>query len=82
MSIRNIFMIIHSLTLAFSFAYLQNPIIYTISNTGPIIVFVLDYFINKISISKKQLYGIVFTVIGLLLTVNSNIIINFLTGNE
>jgi len=61
---------IHSLTLALCGFYLPQPVIHTINCTGPIFVIIEDYFINHVKINSKQLKGIVFTFLGIVLTIN------------
>lgn len=74
LNVRNFMMTLHGFFFAFSFHYLEVPIVYTISNAGPIIVFILDYLINKISVSNRQLAGIVISCIGISLAINSHLI--------
>jgi hypothetical protein len=50
--------------------YLTQPIIQTLSCSGPLFIFLLDYKINGITITQKQLYGIILATVGVLLTVN------------
>lgn len=76
--IRNILNGLYCLALSFSMPYLSPPIVHTLASSGPIMVFVLDYFINGVSISKKQLGGILLTFLGLASTVNSNYILHVL----
>lgn len=47
---------------------------YTISNAGPIIVFVLDYFMHDIMVTRKQIVGIVVSSLGIVLAINSHLI--------
>lgn len=47
-----------------------SPIINVISLTGPLFVFILDYYLNGVAINSKQLYGIIIGFSGVLLTVN------------
>ncbi len=39
--------------------------------TGPLFVFVVDYYLNSISINSKQALGIAAGIIGVLITSNS-----------
>jgi drug/metabolite transporter (DMT)-like permease len=72
---RNAIMILQTMILAISLKYLQAPTVHTISNSGPILVLVLDHFINKVQISQRQILGIIITIIGLLLTVNFHLLL-------
>ncbi len=55
--------------------YLTQPILLTINTTGFLFVFIVDYIINRVTITKKQLFGVILSVIGVLFTVNGEIII-------
>jgi drug/metabolite transporter (DMT)-like permease len=55
--------------------YLTQPIVQTINTTGFLFVFVLDYLINHVTITKKQFVGVILEVIGVLFTVNGEFII-------
>ena len=74
MNARNFLMTVHGFMFAFSFHYLEVPIVYTISNTGPLLVFVLDYFLNGAAVARKQLVGIIVASAGITLAVNSHVI--------
>ena len=50
--------------------YLPLPLVHTIGCTGTLYVFILDYYINSVKISKKQLSGIVIGFVGVILTIN------------
>ena len=76
--IRNLIISLQNLGIAYSMKYLQPQVVHTIANTGPIIVFVMDYFMFKTPITKKQFCGIFFAIIGVFLTVNSNLIMSYL----
>ena len=68
--IRSASICVHSLTLAVCGFYLPQPVIHTINCSGPIFVIIEDYFINGIKINSQQLTGIVFTFLGIILTIN------------
>jgi len=55
--------------------YLTQPVVQTIASTGPIFIFLLDYLINGVSITKKQFYGVILGISGVLLTINGDLII-------
>ncbi len=57
--------------------YLTQPIIQTLNSTGTLFIFLLDYKINGVTITRKQFYGVVLGISGVLLTVNGEIIIRF-----
>ena len=64
--------------MAFSQFYLPLPIVHTISGTGPLFVFIIDYYLNDVKINQKQLVGIIFGIAGLILTVNGRLIITYI----
>lgn len=47
------------------------PISHTISCSGVIFVFVIDYFVNGVEINRKQGVGIGVGILGVLMTGNS-----------
>ena len=57
------------------------PIVYSITVSGPIFVFIFDYYMNGVAINNKQLLGIVIGVIGLLLTINGRVLIIYLDAS-
>jgi hypothetical protein len=67
---------IHSLTLAFCGFYLPQPIIHTISSCGPILLMIEDYFLNGVKINSQQFKGIVITIIGVMFTINGDVILS------
>lgn len=77
MNVRNMLMIFFGWNLALSQFYLPLPIVHTISGAGSIFVFVVDYFLNGVGITAKQLVGVIVGFVGLSLTVNGNIIMHY-----
>lgn len=61
--------------------YLPQPIVHTLACSGTLFIFFLDYFLNGITITKKQFYGVIFGVLGVLFTVNGEIIMNVFYPN-
>lgn len=47
---------------------------YTISSSGPVLVYVIDYFMNDATITKKQIIGIFVACVGIALTINSHLL--------
>lgn len=82
LNIRNVLSAIQGMTMAFGLRYLTAPVMHTISNSGPIIVFVLDYFRNGKTINRKEFYGIIITSVGLTVTVNASLIMYWLGFSE
>lgn len=54
--------------------YLPQPIIMTLNSAGTLFIFFLDYVINGVRITRRQFYGVVCGVVGVLLTVNGEFI--------
>jgi drug/metabolite transporter (DMT)-like permease len=50
---RNVLSCIQGLAMTFGLHYLTTPVVHTISNSGPIFVFVMDYFINGKTITRR-----------------------------
>ena len=57
--------------------YLPLPIVHTICGSGPIFVFIIDYYVNGVRINPKQFVGIVISVVGLVLTINGGLFIKY-----
>jgi hypothetical protein len=57
--------------------YLPQPVIHTINCSGPIFVIIEDYFINGVKINSQQFKGIVFTFLGIILTINGEGIVKY-----
>lgn len=71
---RTLIMNIQQLLISYCLRYLQSSMVYTICNTGPIMVFIMDYFKNNTLVKPRQIAGIVVSSLGLLIAVNSLII--------
>ena len=71
---RNILLTFHSFTMAVAQFILPLPIVHTISCSGVLIVFVLDYFLYGILINKWQYVGILIGFGGVVLNANGNLI--------
>ncbi len=57
------------------------PISHTISCSGVIFVFLIDYFINGVQINRNQCIGIFIGILGVLMTGNSKLILIFLDNS-
>jgi len=53
LNIRNTFSSVRGMAMAFGMHYLTSPVIHTIANSGPIIVFIMDYFRNGKTITRR-----------------------------
>jgi drug/metabolite transporter (DMT)-like permease len=72
---RSVYCSIHGLMISIALYYLPPPIVHTINASGPIIVFVIDYFRNGTAVVYLQLLGIFIATLGLLLTINAVMIL-------
>jgi len=68
--IRNLCVTIQSIAYTLCQFYLPQPILQTLNTTGPLFIFIVDYKINNVTITKKQFMGVMIGVLGVLLTVN------------
>ena len=68
MTLRNLLMIAYGLMFAESFFYLPINIMHTVYASGPFFVLVMDYWINKVSVSQRQALGMGLSFVGVLLT--------------
>jgi drug/metabolite transporter (DMT)-like permease len=75
LNIRNIIVTAQGLVYTLSNFYLPLPIVSTINSTGPIFVFILDYYINGTTIVRSQVYGILIGMVGVIFTVNGGLIL-------
>ena len=71
---RNIILVVHGIAITAAQFYLPMPIVHTINFFAPIFIFVIDYFENGVRISKTQFYFLFFSVLGLLCTINSELV--------
>lgn len=79
---RNGIMVFHGLAMTGSVYFLELPLVYTVFNSGPIFVFIIDYFMFKTPVSLRQLLGIVICCIGITLSINSHLIYMWLGIQE
>jgi len=77
LNVRNIIVTVQGLVYTLSNFYLPLPIVSTINSTGPIFVFILDYYINGTTIVKSQFYGILIGMLGVFFTVNGGIMLSY-----
>lgn len=71
---RNMIMCFHSFAMAAFQFVLPLPIIHTISCGGTLLIFILDYFKNGVTINRRQALGIFFGIFGVVVTSNSSLI--------
>ena len=71
-------MTIFGWSVAFSQFYIPLPIVHTICGSGPIFIFIIDFYLNGIRINSKQFFGIIIGIIGLILTINGRILLVYI----
>lgn len=76
--IRNTIMIFHQLCFTGMHFVVSLSVNNTIAMSGPLFVFVIDYYINGITINKKQAVGIFLGILGVILTVNGDYFMTWL----
>ena len=54
------------------------PAVHTINSSGPIFVFITDYFVNGVKISMKQAIGVGVGVVGVMLAGNGRVIMELI----
>ena len=77
MCFRNLAMVFEGAVIAGSQFYLSLSAIHTISASGYLSIFLFDYYYFGVTINFKQIVGIIIGVVGLLATVNGDIIISY-----
>lgn len=72
--IRHTITFIQGLVFLFCLKYLQAAIVFNISNTGPIIIFIIDHFKYATPIRNRDIFGIILSFSGVAIVTNSNIL--------
>jgi drug/metabolite transporter (DMT)-like permease len=75
---RGFFCVLHGFMLALALTYLPPPVVHTINASGPVMVFIVDYFRNGIAVGLRQLVGIFIACIGLVITINAAMIMQWM----
>jgi drug/metabolite transporter (DMT)-like permease len=71
---RNTIMVLHQFYYFLLHFVLSLPTINTILLSGPLFVFILDYFLNGVTITKHQLASIAVGICGVAMTVNADLL--------
>lgn len=79
---RNIVIAVHGFSLIGAVNYLELPIVYTIFNSGPVFIFIFDYFVSNVTVTPRQLAGIIVSCLGIALAINSRLIYFLLDIHE
>jgi drug/metabolite transporter (DMT)-like permease len=82
MTIRHVLLVLYSFIFAQCFFYLPINVVHTLYSSGPIFVLAIDYVINKIVITRRQMVGAAIAFGGVLLTVNGHILYQLFGENE
>lgn len=73
-------MAIYTLVLTLAQFILPLPVVHTINCSGQILIFVVDYFLNRVKINFKQAIGVFLGVMGVLLAGNGKVIMELMDG--
>ena len=79
-TVRHLILSIYGYAFAEAQFYLPPPVIYTIYFSGPLFVVSLDYLIFKITITSKQMKGVIISFIGVILASNGQLIMATILG--
>lgn len=74
----NLYLLSYFYMLPLSQLYLPLPIVHTIGCSSIIAVYIMDYFMNGIKITRNGLIGIVFAIAGVLIISNDRLILSIL----
>jgi drug/metabolite transporter (DMT)-like permease len=77
LNIRHFLLTIYAFVFAQVQFYLPLSIVHTIYSSGPLFILTIDYFLHKITISRRQLTGVVLSFIGVAVTINGQLIYKF-----
>jgi drug/metabolite transporter (DMT)-like permease len=70
--IRNSLMVVNQVVYTGMHFVLSFPLINSISITGPLIVFIIDYYLNGVTINRNQVIGIIIGFVGILININGD----------
>lgn len=82
LNLRNIIMTLHGFSNTVVVHYLEVPIVYTISSAGPVLVYVVDFFIHGTPVSRNQRIGIAIACLGIVLAINSHLLYQWMGIHE
>lgn len=80
--VRNVLTCFHGMSLATALRFLPAPLVHTIANSGPIIVYVIDYFKNGVVVTFRVFLGIAATTLTLIVMINSSLILYWMGIEE
>lgn len=76
--IRNTLIGFHQVVYTAMYFVLSYPLINSITITGPLFVFVIDYYINGITINRMQAIGIAIGFAGILININGDFLMTLI----
>jgi len=82
LSIRNTMMVIQALCFSWCMCYLPLPIAFTINASSPLFVAFIDRFLFGVKLNKVQVVWLLIAFMGVILIVNGNEIMSYLTNGE
>lgn len=77
MNIRHLLLASYSFIFAAVQFYIPLTVVHTIYSSGPLLVNILDYLINGIKLTEKQIIGAGFAFFGVIMIANGNIALSF-----
>lgn len=76
--IRNTLMGLHQYFYSWLHYVLSFSLLNSIFVTGPLFVFIIDYFLNGVTINRDQTWGIVVSFVGIFININGNLIMKII----
>ena len=72
--VRGLYSSLQGIAMALGLYYLPPPTVHTINASGPVLVYIVDYFRNGTHVVRKQIFGIMLGFIGIMMTINSDVL--------
>lgn len=76
--VRNTLIGIHQYFYSALHYVLSFPLLNSTLITGPLFVFIIDYYLNGVTINKDQVWGIVISFVGILININGEMIMKII----
>ncbi len=76
--LRNTIMSSNALAMGLAYYYLPQPVLQTINSLGPINVLIMDYYLNGVTVTRTQFYGILLGFVGAVITINGQLLTEML----
>ena len=78
---RNTVMVVQQLFYTWMYFVIPYPIVNGIFLSGPLFVFILDYYINGVTVNRSQIYGIIVGFFGVMLVINGDLVMSLFDPN-